>query len=298
MSKNKKKYSTKVFLLASFVAFSFFAANGVHAQLVPCGIGSGNSDCTLCHLVVGFKNIYDYLLTLLLVATTTVIVIAGVMYMVSSGDKGMIEKAKAAFTYALTAIVLALTAWLIINATLNALGFKNAGSWWTFTCDTTQTAPIASSGGATLPGGGTTTGTGKGGGISGKGRDISVPQDGSKLAQALEKYKGTIYVWGKNYINSDGVLVADCSGFTQRIYQEVYGIDIPHHAKDQATQAFDYSKMVNGTLLISSGHVGIYYDGSVYHSAGKGKDVRVANADYYIKSLGVTGMRLPPTQSI
>ena len=130
-------------------AASAGARTGSTGGLVPC-----TDDCTLCHLVLGFKNIYDYLLTLLLVATTLVVVVAGVMYMVSSGNKGMLDKAKAALTYAITAMILALVAWLIINTTLNALGYNNAGNWWTFTCDTTQSAPQASTGagGSTLPG--------------------------------------------------------------------------------------------------------------------------------------------------
>lgn len=151
---NKNKIFIKLFLLSCLFIFSFSFSSSAFAALVPCGVGAGNANCTLCHLVLGFKNIYDYLLSLLLAATTLVIVVAGVMYMVSSGAKGMIEKAKSALTYALTAMILALLAWLIINTVLNALGYNKSGSWWTFTCDTVQTVgpTTMGSGGATLPG--------------------------------------------------------------------------------------------------------------------------------------------------
>jgi len=145
------------------------SGSGETGGLVPC-----TNNCTLCHLVLGFKNIYDYLLVLLLSATTLVVVVAGVMYMVSSGDKGMIDKAKSALTYALTAMILALTAWLIINATLNALGFKNAGSWYNFTCDTAQTqGPTGGTGTGTLPGTGSGTGSYKASGyLSPKAQEV------------------------------------------------------------------------------------------------------------------------------
>lgn len=141
--------------------------------LVPCGLGSA-ADCTLCHLVLGFKNIYDYLLVLLLSATTLVVVVAGVMYMVSSGDKGMIDKAKSALTYAITAMILALVAWLIINATLSALGYTKVGSWYNFTCDTTQTqGPTGGMGGGTLPGTGGGSGSYKASGyLSPKAQEV------------------------------------------------------------------------------------------------------------------------------
>jgi hypothetical protein len=162
---------------------SFGARTGSTGGLVPC-----TDDCTLCHLVLGFKNIYDYLLSLLLVATTLVIVVAGVMYMVSSGAKGMIEKAKSAFTYALTAMILGLLAWLIINTVLNALGYNKSGSWWTFTCDTTQTqGPTGGTGGGTLP---ETTGTG------GK---TGYPSGGNASATAQDVIKNYMAMDGKTY---------------------------------------------------------------------------------------------------
>lgn len=296
-----RKKTKNIFVLESIFSaclfiFSFGIVSNVFAQaLVPCGL-NGTANCTLCHLVLGFKNIYDYLLyTVLLPATILVIVIAGVMYMVSSGNKGMIDKAKSALTYALTAMVLALIAWLVINATLNALGFKNAGSWYNFTCDTTQTqGPTGGTGGGTLPG---NIGSGKGGGITGKGSDIQVPQDGSNLAQVLEKEKSAVYVYGGNSDsrNANGNLNTDCSGWVNAVYKEAYGIDIPRGSGEQTNQAFNYSQLVNGTILGSPGHVGVYYNGSVYNNSKTGADVRVVNLDQYLSNHNVTGMRLPPS---
>ena len=157
--------------------------SGSSGGLVPC-----TDDCTLCHLVLGIKGIFDFLLKLLLATCLLGITIAGVLYMVSAGSSSLIEKAKKPLPIPSPLFVLLLCSWLIVNAVMNALGFKQAGGWSSFTCDTTQTvAPILATGAGIGAGAG--AGTGKGGGISGKGRDIQVPQDGSKLAQALEKEK-------------------------------------------------------------------------------------------------------------
>lgn len=133
--------------------------------LVPC-----KNNCTLCHLVIGIKNIFEYLVyTVLFPLFTLGIVISGVLYMVSSGNKGLTEKAKTALTYSLMGAVVALTSWLLVNATLYAIGYKSVGSWSNFTCDTTQSAPqISTPGGGTLPSGSGNTAGGDGtcGGVS------------------------------------------------------------------------------------------------------------------------------------
>lgn len=209
MKETKNKIFAKSFFLLCLLIFSFFVAFKANAQLVPCGIGPGNADCTLCHLVLGFKNIYDYLLEILLAATTLVVVVAGIIYMVSSGSKGMIDKAKSALTYALTAMILALTAWLIINATLNALGFRNAGSWYNFTCDTTQTqGPTGGTGGGTLPGTvrSGTTNTAQGDGSCGGTKNIvEDSKNCGKTSQALDTVLACINNrMNKTSLNSGG----------------------------------------------------------------------------------------------
>ena len=207
LRQNKNKAFLRIFFSICLLFFSFGVVSSTKAALVPCGL-DGTANCTLCHLVLGFKNIYDYLLSLLLAATTLVIVVAGVMYMVSSGAKGMIEKAKSAFTYALTAMILALLAWLIINTVLNALGYNKSGSWWTFSCDTTQTQGPTSMGGvgATLPAAtpGQNTGTPNGncGGISTSGNANGQCQyASSRLSSTLDCIKGRMAYEPSNKFN-------------------------------------------------------------------------------------------------
>lgn len=298
MTKKQRKIIAKTFILACLFVFSFSFVHSAFAQpLVPCGIGAGNADCTLCHLVVGFKNIYDYLLYVVLFpATVLVIVIAGIMYMVSSGNKGMLEKAKTAFTYSLAALVLALTAWLIINATLNALGFKNAGSWYNFTCDTTQSKDAGTTGvgGATLPG---SSGIPSGSGSAGTG----VVSSGNKTLDQLAQYMKENTVYNSNragWVN--GTFYGDCSSFTQEFWKEAYGVDPGGSTPVQlagAEKNVDMSTLKPGDLLITSGggpngmHSVIYMgNGMVLENVGTGKDVRYDT----IRSSEIYGVRRAP----
>ncbi|MFA6285020.1 MAG: pilin [Parcubacteria group bacterium] len=205
MTKAKNKIFLKTLFLSCLLVFSFSIVSSAFAEaLVPCGIGEGNADCTLCHLILGFQNIYNYLLALILSATTLVVVVAGVMYMVSSGNKGMIEKAKSALSYALTAMVLALVAWLIINATLSALGFKHpfSGKWYEFTCDTTQTTS-------------TSTGTGTGTNTN-TNTNTGTSTGCAAVASHVKAMEGWTYTTDTSLRMKDGY--GDCSSTTERAF--------------------------------------------------------------------------------
>lgn len=136
--------------------------SGGTGGLVPC-----DTNCTLCHLVIGFKNIYEFFLKLLFVATMLAITVSGVFYMVSAGSKTLTEMAKKALTYSLTAFVIGMAGWILINTVMTALGYKHpyGGSWWQFTCDTSKASPAGGGAGSSNPnwsGGQQNTGTGDG----------------------------------------------------------------------------------------------------------------------------------------
>lgn len=137
MRRNLFKKSFVLFsliVLATGVLFFSLNMKSASAQgIVPCG-SPGQGECTLCHLVIGFQNIMQFFLGLLFITTMLFITIAGVLYMVSSGNKSLMDWAKNALTYSLTGFVLLLCSWLIVTTILLALGYKQAGNWWTFTC--------------------------------------------------------------------------------------------------------------------------------------------------------------------
>lgn len=119
------------------------ADNTSSNQLVPC-----DTNCTLCHIVIGFKRIFDFFIKLLFIATMLAVTVSGVFYMVSTGNKGLIDAAKKGLTYSLMAFVVGMGSWIIINTIMVGFGFQHpyGGRWWEFTCDTTPAQGPASTG--------------------------------------------------------------------------------------------------------------------------------------------------------
>jgi hypothetical protein len=101
-------------------------------SLVPC-----TDNCNLCDLVLGIKRIFDYLMTLLAIVATLFIVIAGIAYIVSAGNKNLMDWAKKALMYALIGLALYLCSWLIVSSILTAMGYNRTG-WSTFDCETSS----------------------------------------------------------------------------------------------------------------------------------------------------------------
>src|SRR4030042_3657319 len=157
--------------------------------LVPC-----DTNCTLCHLVVGFKRIFDFFIKLLFVATMMAITISGVFYMVSTGNKKVIEMAQSALTYALMAFVIGMGSWIIINTIMVGLGFKHpyGGNWWEFTCDTSKSAgPTGSSTNPNWAGGKAPSGNaGTCGGMNVAKKPNQCKDTSSQLAGVLECING------------------------------------------------------------------------------------------------------------
>jgi len=86
---------------------------------------------------LGIKRIFDYLMTLLAIVATLFIVIAGIAYIVSAGNKNLMDWAKKALMYALIGLALYLCSWLIVSSILTAMGYNRTG-WSTFDCETSS----------------------------------------------------------------------------------------------------------------------------------------------------------------
>ncbi len=258
--------------------------------LVPC-----DQDCTLCHIVVGFKRIFDWLMGLLFVATMLVITISGVFYMVSTGSKSIMDKAKKALTYALTAFVLGMACWLIINIIMIMLGFQNptGGNWWEFTCDTTQTQGAAQNTGVLGGGSGSGSGAGAGGGTGGKITGTGLVSSGNAtLDQVAQNLKDKTVYRGSKGGWIDGVFYADCSSWTQEFSKEAYGWDPGGTTAEQLKNAqrdangsliTDVNSLKPGDVVVTTGggatgrHSNIYMgNGMVVSNQGTGLDVRTS----------------------
>ncbi len=142
MKKTKKiiKISLFLFLLSTAIA---------QAALVPCGRNvddpntnaSETDPCTLCHFIVGFHNLINYGLKIMIFVAFTGLVIAAVMYIVSGGSEQLINTAKSFIKHILYGFGIVLAAWLFIFVVMNYLGVKKdlgigKEGWNTFTCST------------------------------------------------------------------------------------------------------------------------------------------------------------------
>lgn len=112
--------------------------------IVPCGHGT---PCTLCHLFQGILNLINFGKKLLVAAAITAIVIAGIIYIVSSGS-ALTETAKKFLRSALIGFAVFLGAWLMIYVVGWLFG---ASINFQINCDTKSTAGTStgSTGGTT-----------------------------------------------------------------------------------------------------------------------------------------------------
>lgn len=166
-------------LLVFFLVFVIFIFTSplTNAGVVPCGLrvddanlaGDQTVPCTLCHLITGFYNIFDWFKTVLITIAAVGIFISGVMYIVSSGNEGAITKSKAFLQASITGFIVVLSAWFIVNVTMwvisadpesitnpNATGIERK-AWNRFECATTSSAstsgttPTSTSSSAAIP---------------------------------------------------------------------------------------------------------------------------------------------------
>jgi len=115
-------------------------SNYVEGGLVPCG--GPDNPCTLCHFVIGFQNLINFMLDLAVVVGLVGIFASGVLYILSAGDEKMMGSAKSALTATLIGFAIVLGAWLIVNVVLWTfsanLNMEAGGNWYTLECSTTS----------------------------------------------------------------------------------------------------------------------------------------------------------------
>lgn len=123
----------------------------------------------------------------------------------------------------------------------------------------------------------------------------SVSATGNKVVDFAQTLIGTRYSWG-------GTTTAgfDCSGFTQYVYKNVLGVNIPRVSRAQATtgKAVSMNNLQAGDLLYfdttgsgSTSHVGIYMgNGKFIHASGTATNpeyVKVSSmSENWVKCLG------------
>jgi hypothetical protein len=160
MAKNKKILILSLTLLLLAV-FAVHPSNGSaqtigqqptpssqNGGLVPCG--GQNDPCTLCHFIIGFQNLINYGLWIVIAMAFVAIFFAGVTYIVSTGDESLMNKAKGFLKSSLIGFLLVAGAWMIVNTTLRVISQSDnynilniqgsSANWYTFTCSTASNA--------------------------------------------------------------------------------------------------------------------------------------------------------------
>lgn len=121
----------------------------LQGHLVPCGRNTddpGTTDndetrpCTLCHGFLLLKNIFDLMLSLLIIVSILFITIGGVLYIVSAGNTSLTGMAKEIIKKTLIGFALMMVGWLLVFTLLsflstNGMVGKGTNSWFEFTCD-------------------------------------------------------------------------------------------------------------------------------------------------------------------
>lgn len=121
--RNKKVISivSAFFLIMMALMPMFF----VSAALVPCG-GSGQDPCTFNDFfVLTFKIINFLLRDIATPLAALTFAVAGWMYLTAGGDTGQIQKAHELFKNVAIGFIIALSAWLVVNAILTGLGVSD-----------------------------------------------------------------------------------------------------------------------------------------------------------------------------
>ncbi len=118
-------------------------------HIVPCGRKTDDpgtttiketDECTLCHLFLMLKNVFDLILSLLIIVSILLITIGGVVYIVSTGNSNLTGIAKNIITKTLIGFAVMLISWLLVFTLLTFLSTgdmvgKDADHWFEFTCD-------------------------------------------------------------------------------------------------------------------------------------------------------------------
>lgn len=113
--------------------------------LIPCGHGSDYANrCTLCDFIVGFKNLIDFASKILITVAVVGIFFSGVIYIISSGNEGLLTKAKAFLSASLVGFTVVLGAWLLVNVVMWVLSYDTNAiiqktNWYTFDCNSVNT---------------------------------------------------------------------------------------------------------------------------------------------------------------
>jgi len=115
-----------VIMAPMYVFAAIVPCSGSRALGEPAQPGGG---CDFTDVIALIKNIVKFLVFSLAVPLAAIsFAIAGVMILTAGGNTGQVEKAKEIFWNVLWGLIVALSAWLVVNAILLGLGASGLAS--------------------------------------------------------------------------------------------------------------------------------------------------------------------------
>lgn len=113
-------------------------------SLVQCG-GTGQPECTLCHVFILLRDIFNFALQILASLAVLSVFIGGVYMLVSGSNPSMFSQGVQIIQYAIIGIILTGASFIVLNTLLVILGFQSASvagaltiqdGFFTIECDT------------------------------------------------------------------------------------------------------------------------------------------------------------------
>jgi hypothetical protein len=93
-------------------------------SLVQCG-GTGQPECTLCHVFILFRDIFNFALQILASLAVLSIFVGGVYMLVSGSNPSMFAQGIQIIQYAIIGILITGASFIILNTILIILGFQS-----------------------------------------------------------------------------------------------------------------------------------------------------------------------------
>lgn len=113
-----------ILALAGTIAFTVFAQT--RPGLVQCSM---DAPCTFCELLATAQAVLNFMLKLAALAAGIGIIIGGLLIMMAGGNPALYQKGILALKAAAIGLIIALSAWVIINTIINRIATPSALPW-------------------------------------------------------------------------------------------------------------------------------------------------------------------------
>lgn len=126
VTKTLQQFGTSATLLAAYLLTATPAQAQTRAWTGVCvGSAEGQQDvATIQGLECLIANVFTVIITIIGLAGFVMFVVGGVTWMISGGDSGKLQSAKGSMTYAVVGMVVALSAFIILNLIASFTGIS------------------------------------------------------------------------------------------------------------------------------------------------------------------------------